>query len=91
MSTGYAINEIGNGGIRVDTIHNTRRAAIVNWLVVSKDIMVSNAWTDDMIETAWKSYRGDNDYCIKVDINASQEPGANVTDAPNHHPQGEER
>jgi hypothetical protein len=82
MTTGYAINEIGNGGIRVDTVHSTRRAAIVNWLVVSKDMLITNAWSDDMIETAWKSMRGDNDYCIKIEISAVQGADANVTERP---------
>ncbi len=82
MTDGYAINEIGDGGIMVESVSPTRRAAIVNWLVVRMDLAVSNFWTDDMIEMAWKSYHGDNVYCIKVEISASQEHGSNVTERP---------
>lgn len=80
MSDGYAINEVGNGGINVSTVHTTRRASIVNWLCVSKDMPITNAWTDAMIETAWRGLRGSNDYCIKVEISAVRSADANVTE-----------
>lgn len=82
MAQGYAINSLGDGGgILVDTVHTTRRAAIVNWLITRRGIVVTADWDDGAIEMAWRSLRDDGlDYCIKVDITASQMPGANVTE-----------
>ena len=80
MAQAYAVNEVGAGGILVDTVHRSRRAAIVNWLVTRKDILVTANWTDDMIEQMWRSMRGDRTYCIKVEIRAAQGADANVTE-----------
>lgn len=83
MADGYAINSIGGGGILVDTIHTSRRAAIVNWLVTRRNTMVTADRDDDWIEFMWKNLRGERDYCVKVEIHASQEVDANVTEKPN--------
>ena len=80
MAEAFAINAVGNGGILVDTVHHSRRAAIVNWLVTRKDILVTANWTDDMIEQMWRSMRDERTYCIKVEIHAVQGRDANVTE-----------
>lgn len=82
MSDGYAINEVGGGGILVDTVHTSRRAAIVNWLVTRKDTMVTNAHDDDWIEFMWRHLRDAKTFCIKIEISAVQGADANVTDLP---------
>lgn len=79
MSDGYAINEVGRGGLRIDTVSTTRRAALVNWLVTRKDIPVSANWTDDMIEQMWRSMRHERDFCVKILVSCDQAPGSDVT------------
>lgn len=51
-ATGYAIMD-GNF-IRVETVSPTRRAALVNWLVVEGFVVSSNATNDD-IEAVWEA------------------------------------
>lgn len=80
MRTGYAINEVGGEGILVDTVHTSRRAAIVNWLVTRKDTMVTADRDDDWIEFMWKHLRDERTYCIKIEISAVQGAEANVTE-----------
>ena len=48
MVSGYAMIE--DGRILVDTVSMTRRAAIVNWLCVHRNIMIYNSYTDREIE-----------------------------------------
>lgn len=80
MADGYAVNEPGAGGILVDTVHTSRRAAIVNWLVTRKSILVTADWDDEAIEMAWRSMRGARTFCIKILISAVQGADGNVTD-----------
>jgi hypothetical protein len=49
---GWAV--VQNGELLVKTVSPTRRAAIVNWLVVEGGLFVQDAWSDAMIETAWE-------------------------------------
>ena len=56
MVKGWAVND--PRGINVRTVSDTRRVAIVNWLVVEKGIGVTNSATDEIIERAWKELRG---------------------------------
>lgn len=79
MTEGYAINEVGGGGLRIETVSPTRRSAIVNWLFARKGVPVSSQWDDAAIEQAWHRLRRDRDYCVKVSVICSQEPGADVT------------
>ena len=44
--------------IDVATISTTRRAAIVNWLVVNAGCLILNSTTDDEIETLWQRHGG---------------------------------
>jgi hypothetical protein len=52
---GWAIIE--NGRINVRTVSPTRRAAIVNFLVVERGILVMDSATDEQIEQKWKQMR----------------------------------
>lgn len=55
-ATGYAA--INEGIINVKTVSETRRAAIVDFLVVSAGVMVGAHATDEWIEDAWRRYGG---------------------------------
>ena len=44
--------------IDVRTVSDTRRDAIVNWLVVERSILVMNSTTDEQIEQLWGEHRG---------------------------------
>lgn len=46
-----------DGDINVKTVSGTRRAAIVNWLVVGAGIMVLNHWSDEGIEETFQKQR----------------------------------
>lgn len=65
MTTGWAVvDEAGNIDIR--TVSDTRRAAIVNWLV-THGTMVFNHTTDEQIEDLWSIKSGRN-ICTIVTI-----------------------
>ena len=53
----YAV--IDNGEIKVLTISDTRRAALVNWLVTERRCMIMNSTTDDQIEQMWADECGE--------------------------------
>ncbi len=89
MADGFAINAVGDGGILVDTVHTSRRGAIVNWLVTRKDIMVTADRDDEWIKFMWQHLRGERDYCIKIEIHAVQGSDANVTARPLPRSNGE--
>lgn len=55
-ATGWAIKHFDK--IDVRTVHDTRRGAIVNWLVVSAKRVVTNAHSDEDIEQMWREARG---------------------------------
>lgn len=53
MSTqGWAVVDYGT--INIKTVSGTRRAAIVNWLVVQKGEFITNAHSDEDIERLWE-------------------------------------
>lgn len=54
---GWAIIE--DIGIDVRSVSPTRRAAIVNWLVTRKGIMIYHTTTDEQIEAMWKATHDD--------------------------------
>lgn len=49
----------GANGVDIRTVSDTRRAAIVNWLVVHGKYFVTNNATDEAIESVWEHARGD--------------------------------
>lgn len=53
----YAV--ITDQKIDIRTVSDTRRAAIVNWLVVSPGFLVWRTHTDEEIENLWKQFQGD--------------------------------
>lgn len=46
-------------GLNIRTVSDTRRAAIVNWLVVQLGIVPLRDETDDEIESKWTRFSGD--------------------------------
>ena len=56
---GFAI--IDARGIDIKTVSGTRRAAIVNWLVVEKGIFIYTQATDGLIEDLWTTHKGSAD------------------------------
>lgn len=42
--------------IIINTVHDSRRGAIVNWLVVRKNLMATIFTTDDEIEARWEEH-----------------------------------
>lgn len=69
---GWAV--VSKGNILVRTVSDTRRAALVNWLVTEARVLVLTSWTDDDIETAWhKACRGDTQtICTTVSIQLTE-------------------
>lgn len=68
---GWAV--VSKGKILVKTISDTRRAAIVNWLVTEARVLVLATWTDEDIENNWhQANRGDTQtICTTVSIELS--------------------
>lgn len=58
-----------SGRILVNTISETRRAAIVNYLVTKHGTPITNAWTDEDIERCWAHW-GAYSQCQQVRISA---------------------
>lgn len=54
-ATGWAVINF-NGEIYVRTISDTRRAAIINYLVAERKQMVANYHTDENVEQMWKAF-----------------------------------
>jgi hypothetical protein len=52
---GYAAVD-RNGKIDVHTVSPTERGAMVNWLVTTARILVTNAWSDERISMCFESY-----------------------------------
>lgn len=67
MSDGIGWAAIVSGRILVNTVSDTRRAAIVNYLVTKGGIVITNAWSDDDIERCWTHW-GAHAQCREVCI-----------------------
>lgn len=65
-TTGWAVMEPKNRGILVNTVSDTRRASLVNWLISERNEMVRAVTTDDQIETMWAGLKGEHDICTVV-------------------------
>lgn len=59
-----------SGNILVNTVSETRRAAIVNYLVTKHGMAITNKWTDDDIERCWMHW-GAYSQCQPVRISAA--------------------
>ncbi len=53
----YAV--VSDDKINVLTVSDTRRAAIVNWLVVDRGCLILRTDTDEQIEHLWEQEQGD--------------------------------
>lgn len=62
---GWAVVERGEVNIR--TVSDTRRAAIVNWLVVDRRVLVTTAMADHQIERLWQDMAGLAE-CMTVEV-----------------------
>lgn len=56
--SGWAVVEPG-GFINIRTVCESRRAALVNWLVTEKKLFITVFDTDDAIERWWGTHSGD--------------------------------
>lgn len=63
---GWAV--VDRNQIKIRTVSDTRRAAIVNWLCVEKGALVSNATTDEQIEVMWHVTCGEA-ICTTISVN----------------------
>lgn len=50
-------------GLNVNTVSETRRAAVVNWLVVVARTMILDSYSDERIDTIWDAKRGEALVC----------------------------
>lgn len=64
----WAVVDKRTGTILVKTVSDSRRAAIVNWLVAEAGIMIYNSTTDAEIEAYWRSSKTSNEDLALVDI-----------------------
>lgn len=55
--TGWAV--VDGGEIKVRTVTDTRRAAVLNWLCTEKRLVALMTATDELIEQTWQRQRGD--------------------------------
>ena len=55
-SEGWGV--LGDDGIDMRTVSDTRRAAIVNWLCATGACLVHRGTTDERIEQIWQQSRG---------------------------------
>ena len=67
LADGWAVRD--DQGLNVKTVAETRRAAIVNWLVVEAERLVLRNTTDEQIEAMWEANCGDA-VAIRVQIHA---------------------
>lgn len=65
---GWAV--VRKGFIDVRTVADTRRAAIVNWLVTEAGTMITNMHSDEDIEAIWHAKIDDKTICTVVSIKA---------------------
>jgi len=69
FGNGWAI--VSKGKVLVNTVSPTRVGAIVNWLVVDCNILVTNSASDNRIEAYWKLNKGKAE-CVEVHIAVRQ-------------------
>jgi hypothetical protein len=69
-----------NDEILISTISSTRRAAIVNWLVVGPNVFPMNSWTDEMIEDAWERARHPPRWPVTVEVRKFAMVATDITD-----------
>jgi len=67
--TGWAVVEYGD--ILVNTVCDTRRGAIVNWLIAEKNLLTLAGVTDNAIEQLWAKHQGDS-ICTTVNIEVTK-------------------
>lgn len=63
---GWAVED--KTGILIRTVSDTRRAAIVNWLVTERRVMVFANYTDDLIERLWWEHKREADEVVVIEV-----------------------
>jgi hypothetical protein len=66
VTHGWAV--ISGRRILVKTVSDTRRAALVNWLIAEKVVFVDSTWTDERIENEWHERSSPQDICTTVRV-----------------------
>lgn len=56
---GWAVTD--EDGINVKSVADSRRAAIINWLVTTHSLAIMNAHSDADVENMWAHHRGSAD------------------------------
>jgi len=69
MTTAWAVVEYGD--IRINSVGDTRRAALVNWLVAEKRVLALAHASDQLIEQMWSEHQGDA-ICTTVKIEVTK-------------------
>lgn len=59
---------VGNLGVIVNTVADTRRGAIVNYLYTYEREIITNSWTDQDIEAAWANRQVQGVIVTQVDV-----------------------
>ena len=62
QDTGYAV--VGVDKIYMHTVYPTRRGAIVNWLVTTAKMPLSQNASDEYIEQMWATHSVDNKVAV---------------------------
>ena len=62
--SGWAV--VDGGKINVRTVSDTKRAAMVNWLVVEKNLLVLASSSAEQIERMWWGVHGDADGALRA-------------------------
>lgn len=58
IKEGFGFAVVDGGAIKVCTVSDTRRAALVNFLAVERACFITNHMSDEHIERLWFQYRG---------------------------------
>jgi len=67
MSDAMGFAVVDEEGLNVKTVSLTRRAAMVNWLVVKHKLAIYYNSTDEWIGELWRTHKGDA-RCVAVSI-----------------------
>jgi hypothetical protein len=70
----WAVYDDSVGKVLIDTVHETRRGAVVNGLVIIYRVVPLQAWTDDRIFREWDEFNCRSRYkTIQVQVRPSEE------------------
>lgn len=67
MMIAHGWGVVVDGAIKIRTVSDTRRAAIINWLLTDGGLLVVHGARDDAIEAVWDAHRG-NATVVEVEV-----------------------